>query len=213
MVWDIERGQANEIQPLPWQTDTCLGGWHYDKTILQRHGYKSAARVIRTLVDVVSKNGNLLLSVPVKADGTIDTDEQKIVEGIGAWMDINRESIFGTRPWKVFGEGPQASEANPLHAQGFNEDKGKPATAADIRYTAKGDSTIYVFVLAKPIEAVRLTNLGKSAGKIGRGIAKVEQLGAGSLQFDQTDAALTITPKTDDLAPEQTVVFKISLAE
>ena len=117
MVWDIERGQSNRIEPFVWQTDTCLGGWHYDIGVFNRHRYKSAKTVIQTLADVVSKNGNLLLSVPVRADGTIDSDEVKIVEGIAAWMDINRESIFGTRPWKVFGEGPAMASAAPSGAR------------------------------------------------------------------------------------------------
>ena len=106
MVWDIERGQSSTIEPEPWQTDTCIGDWHYDRKIFERHGYKTAATVVRTLADIVSKNGNLLLSVPVRGDGTLDSDEIAVVEGIAHWMEINRESIFGTRPWKVFGEGP-----------------------------------------------------------------------------------------------------------
>ncbi|CAN5515012.1 alpha-L-fucosidase [soil metagenome] len=212
LVWDIERGQSQHIEPLPWQTDTCIGSWHYDKAILAKHRYKSAATVIRTLVDVVSKNGNLLLSVPVKADGTIDSDERKIVEGIAAWMDVNRESIFGTRPWKVFGEGPQADSPPPISAQGFNEGKTKPATNADVRYTAKGDSTIYAFVLSKPAKEVKLVNLGKAAGRLDRAIASVEQLGAGAVEFKQADETLDITPKLDGLAADQTVVYKITLA-
>jgi alpha-L-fucosidase len=72
MVWDIERGQANDIQPLPWQTDTCIGGWHYDRGLYERNGYKTAATVIQTLVDIVSKNGNLMLNIPVRGDGSID---------------------------------------------------------------------------------------------------------------------------------------------
>ncbi len=84
MVWDIERGQANEIQPLPWQTDTCIGGWHYDRGLYERNGYKTSKTVIQTLVDIVSKNGNLMLNIPVRGDGTIDEKERKIVEEIGA---------------------------------------------------------------------------------------------------------------------------------
>ncbi|RYY09841.1 MAG: alpha-L-fucosidase, partial [Alphaproteobacteria bacterium] len=106
MVWDIERGQSDQIEPLPWQTCTCLGAWHYDRGIAERHGYKSATTVIRTLADVVSKNGNLLLSVPVRGDGTIDDQEEAIVREIAAWMKVHKEAILGTRPWKVAGEGP-----------------------------------------------------------------------------------------------------------
>src|SRR5688572_515108 len=72
MVWDIERGQSNVIEPFTWQTDTCLGDWHYNKRVYEGKRYKSAQTVIHTLVDVVSKNGNLLLNIPVKGNGTID---------------------------------------------------------------------------------------------------------------------------------------------
>ncbi|MBV8781615.1 MAG: alpha-L-fucosidase, partial [Phycisphaerae bacterium] len=90
MVWDIERGQSDKIEPLPWQTDTCIGDWHYNRSVYDRNRYKSAATVIRTLADVVSKNGNLLLSIPVRADGTIDEKERAIVEKVAAWMDVNK---------------------------------------------------------------------------------------------------------------------------
>ena len=111
MVWDIERGQANEIEPYPWQTDTCIGGWHYDRGLYNHNGYKSTKTVIQMLVDIVSKNGNLLLNIPVRGDGTIDDKELKVVEGIAGWMDVNKECIFGTHPWKVFGEGPASAPA------------------------------------------------------------------------------------------------------
>ena len=102
MVWDIERGHSNDIEPLPWQADTCIGGWHYDRGIYNRDEYKTAKTVIQTLIDVVSKNGNLLLNVPVRGDGSIDEKERKVVEDIGQWVNINSESIFDTRPWKIF---------------------------------------------------------------------------------------------------------------
>ena len=125
MAWDIERGVNPTILPHPWQTDTCIGGWHYDRGLYDRNDYKSTKTVIQMLADIVSKNGNLLLNIPVRGDGTIDEKELKVVEGIANWMDVNKECIFGTRPWKVFGEGP-ASAGAALSAQGFNEGKGKP---------------------------------------------------------------------------------------
>ena len=79
MVWDIERGASNQIEPLPWQTDTCIGDWHYQRSRFEKHNYKSTKTVIQTLVDIVSKNGNLMLNIPVRADGTIDSDEQAII--------------------------------------------------------------------------------------------------------------------------------------
>jgi len=230
MVWDIERGQANKIEPQPWQTDTCLGNWHYDRGLYNRNGYKSAKTVIQTLADVVSKNGNLLLNVPVRGDGTIDEKELKVVEGIADWMDVNRECIFGTRPWKVFGEGP-ASGGAALSAQGFNEGKGKPFTAQDVRFTSKGD-TLYAIVLGWPTNGVSIKSLGKSAGPLDQPIRKIELLDGGQkksrppvehlatrlmqhdrsekLKWTQTDDALVIRqPKNrpGDIA----IVFKISL--
>ncbi len=98
MVWDIERGQSNEIEPLPWQTDTCIGSWHYDRRIYDNKKYKSAKTVVHTLADVVSKNGNLLLSIPVKGNGAIDDLERAVVEELGGWMKLNSEAIYVTRP-------------------------------------------------------------------------------------------------------------------
>lgn len=175
MVWDIERGQSNTIEPLPWQTDTCIGSWHYNKPVFTGHRYKSAKTVIHTLIDVVSKNGNLCLSVPVKGDGTIDSDERKIVEDIGRWMAINSEAIYDTRPWKKFGEGPAIENAAPLTAQGFNEGKGKPFTYEDIRFTVKAN-TLYVFFLGWPESQQILVKSIDAAGS-------VELLGHGKIDF------------------------------
>ncbi|MCE5184826.1 MAG: alpha-L-fucosidase [Planctomycetaceae bacterium] len=151
MIWDIEKGASNQIEPQPWQTCTCLGSWHYDRGIYERKGYKSAKTVVHMLVDIVSKNGNLLLSVPLRGDGTFDDQEESILRKLGAWMAANGEAIFATRPWKVFGEGPAMKDAAPLRAQGFNEGKGKPLTAEDVRYTmSKDGKTLYAVVMGRP---------------------------------------------------------------
>ena len=215
MVWDIERGQSNVIEPQPWQTDTCLGDWHYKRSIFEQHRYKSTKTVIQTLADIVSKNGNLLLNVPVRGDGTIDDDELAVVEGIAAWMDVNKEAIFGTRPWKVFGEGP-ASEGVLIKAQGFNEGKGKPFTAEDIRFTAKaaragaeGGGTLYAIVLGQPAGPVRVKSLGLGADLLDRPVRQIEQLGSGQVDWTRTGDALIITPAS---APETpATVFKLTL--
>jgi alpha-L-fucosidase len=189
MIWDIERGQSNEIEPLPWQTDTCIGGWHYDRRIFDYKGYKSAKTVIHTLVDIVSKNGNLLLNIPVRGDGTIDSEERAVVENIGAWMQVNGEAIYGTRPWKVFGEGPAIESAAPINAQGFNEGKGKPFVAEDIRFTVKG-KTLYATMMGWPAanEALIKKLAGNEAGKV----SKVSLLGNDNLSFEQTTAGLKV---------------------
>jgi alpha-L-fucosidase len=121
LVWDIERGQANDILPLPWQTDTCIGSWHYDRGIYEQGRYKTAETVVRMLVDIVSKNGNLLLSIPVRGNGTIDEKELQVLEGIEGWIKVNR-NIFRTRPASLRKAGTQGAA---LSAQGFSE--GGPA--------------------------------------------------------------------------------------
>ncbi|MEV4805320.1 alpha-L-fucosidase [Nonomuraea sp. NPDC049421] len=96
LTWDVERGASDRIEPHPWQTRTCLGSWHYDARRLAEHTYKSAAQAVGMLADVVNKNGNLLLSVPITGDGEIDDDECAILAGIGDRLAVNGEAIFDT---------------------------------------------------------------------------------------------------------------------
>ncbi|BCU78036.1 alpha-L-fucosidase [Luteolibacter sp. LG18] len=119
LVWDIGRGVPGTALPRAWQTDTCIGGWHYDRSLYDRNGYKSAKAVAHMLADIVSKNGNLFLNVPVRADGSIDEKEEGVLEGIAAWMGVNQEAIFGTRPRAVFGEGPASDGAPEFHRAGL----------------------------------------------------------------------------------------------
>jgi len=201
MVWDIERGQANEIQPLPWQTDTCIGGWHYERETYERNGYKTSKTVIQTLVDIVSKNGNLMLNIPVRGDGSIDEKERKIVEEIGAWMKVNSESIYGTRPWKIFGEGPAQQAAAALNAQGFNEGKGKPFTHEDIRFVTKGD-VLYATAMGWPENGkLLIKSLAKNSEHFPKEIQKIEWLPTKqSLIFERNENGLIVSlpQKTSD---------------
>ncbi len=195
MVWDIERGQSNQVEPLPWQTCTCIGNWHYDRRVYDNRAYKSAQTVLHTLIDVVSKNGNLLLSVPVRGNGTIDAQETAIVEEIGRWMARNGEAIYDTRPWKVYGEGPVAeAAAAPMSGAGFNEGKGKPFSAADIRFTAKGDA-VYAFVMGWPQDGkVLVKSLRSATPHLNKRIARIELVGTGRpLDFRQTADGLLVT--------------------
>jgi alpha-L-fucosidase len=176
MVWDIERGQSNKIEPLPWQTCTCIGAWHYDRRIYDNNHYKSAKTVIHMLVDVVSKNGNLLLSVPLRGDGSLDDKAKTVVLDIAKWMKINSESLLGTRPWHTFGEGPAQLEAPELHAQGFNEGRGKPFTSEDIRFTKKG-KVLYAIVMGKTDKKlIKITSLAKGNSAMSS-IRKINLLG------------------------------------
>ena len=193
MVWDIERGQSNVIEPLPWQTDTCLGEWHYDRRIYEKKGYKTAKTIIHTLADVVSKNGNLMLNVPVRGDGTIDSEELAIVEDIGAWLRPNSESVFGTRPWTIFGEGPASEEIVALSAQGFNEGKGKPFSGQDIRFTTKGNA-LYAIALGPPKEnKLTIKSLALHSQHYKQEIGKVTLIQNGAhLSFERTTRGLIV---------------------
>jgi alpha-L-fucosidase len=203
MVWDIERGQANEIQPLPWQTDTCIGDWHYNRGVYNDNRYKSSKTVIQTLVDIVSKNGNLMLNIPVRGDGTIDEKEKKIVEGIGQWMKVNSESIYGTRPWKIFGEGPAQQATAQLSGPGFNEGKNKPFTHEDIRFATKGD-VLYATAMGWPEDRkLVIKSLAKNSQYFPKEIQKIEWVATKqSLAFERNDNALVVTlpeKNSDDL--------------
>jgi len=201
ITWDIERGVPATSLPFAWQTDTCIGGWHYDRGTYDHNRYKTAKNVIQMLADIVSKNGNLLLNIPVRSDGTIDEKEVKVLEGIAAWMDVNKEAIFDTRPWTIFGEGP-ASAGTPISAQGFNEGKGKPFTWQDVRFTAKGDA-LYAIVLDNPGKKdVVLHFLTETAGLK---VKAVSRLGyTGKLEWKQDKQGLTVTMPV--VKPDDSVV-------
>jgi len=167
--------------------------------------------VIHTLVDVVSKNGNLLLNVPVRGDGTIDSDELAVVIEIGDWMQINKESIYATRPWKIFGEGPAKDSAAPLSAQGFNEGKGKPFEAQDIRFNTKG-KILYATALGWPTDGkINIKSLFKGSELYPNAVKSVKLLGAmGSAKFVQTSEGLSITVPGEKTKLGYALVFKIS---
>jgi alpha-L-fucosidase len=193
MVWDVERGAPDKPQTKAWQTCTCIGDWHYNRGVYEQNHYKSAATVIRMLVDIVSKNGNLLLNIPVRGDGSIDDKEVAILEGIAAWMDMNKESIFDTRPWKIYGEGPSVDSVNPLNAAGFNEGK-IGYNEKDIRYNQKGN-VLYATVLGVPSSDISLKSLGKKMDV--SNIKKIEILGSTEkLKWEQkADSLVIIKPK------------------
>jgi len=193
MVWDIERGQSNVIEPLPWQTDTCIGSWHYDRGIYNNKSYKSAKTVIHTLADVVSKNGNLLLNIPVRGNGTIDELEHAIVVEVGEWMAANSEAIYDTRPWKLFGEGPATETASAMSGPGFNEGSGKPFGASDIRFTTK-NGLVYATVLGWPENGqVLIKSMKKGGANLDKEVSAVEMVGSGEkLKFSGTNEGLLV---------------------
>jgi alpha-L-fucosidase len=209
LVWDVERGATEDIQDKPWQSCTCIGGWHYDRGLYNRNGYKSAKTVMQMLVDIVSKNGNMLLNIPVRGDGTIDEKELKVVEGITKWMDINSECIYETRPWHIYGEGPKVDNANPIKAQGFNEGKGGPYTSKDIRFTKKGD-VLYAVVMEWPEdkEEILIKSLGTDSQYYSENMDNVKVLGGDIVSFKfENDALRVKLPAKSEM--EAPVVFRI----
>jgi len=177
LVFDVERGVTQGGEVLPWQTDTCIGSWHYERRVFEQHRYKTAGQVVQMLIDIVSKNGNLMLSIPVRGDGTIDEDELKVVEGLAAWMGPNGEGIFATRPWKVYGEGPSVASPAPRGQFGGARDV-RPYTSEDIRFTAKGD-VLYAFAMSWPENGtLTIKSLARGSVEFPREIARVELLGA-----------------------------------
>ena len=180
-VQDLERGVMHGINPNPWQTDTCVGNWYYQTGC----GYKSPAIILQMLADIVAKNGNLLLNFPPRPDGTLDESEEKILAELAAWMPINGEAIFGTRPWPVYGEGPSKVKKGA----NFNEGSLK-YTARDIRFTTKGDA-LYALALGWPGDGkIVVQSLAKAAGRI----SDVALLGCkDKLVWSQTDEGLVVT--------------------
>lgn len=207
MVLDIERGQSNEIEALPWQTCTCIGNWHYDRRIYDANGYRSARTVVHMLIDVVSKNGNLLLSVPVRGNGSIDERERAVVEEIGQWMAMYGSAIYDTRPWRVAGEGPVLEAAASQSKQGFNEGQGIAFSSADVRYTCK-ENDLYAFVMGWPAQGTVLLR------QLRRGVLPVRQVAlhgsASPLAFKQQDDGLLVHLPSDRPALPYAFALKIS---
>jgi alpha-L-fucosidase len=184
-VLDVERGQLAGIRPLYWQTDTSVSNksWGY----IQNDTFKSPEFVVHQLIDIVSKNGNLLLNIGPRSDGTIPEEVQQVLRDVGAWLKINGDAIYGTRVWKIYGEGP-----TKVTEGAFHDTDTQPYTAEDFRFTKKGD-VLYAIELGWPSgrEAV-IHSLG-SAAKDHPRIAAVALLGSDAkLAFDQRDDGLHI---------------------
>ena len=183
IVEDVERGFLDGINPVPWQTSTCIGQWHYDRGLYERRGYKPAKEVVQRLADVVAKNGNLLLSIPQRGDGSIDELEEQILEDLARWIAMNGDAIYGTRPWHRFGEGPTQLAA------GFqNEGQGLHFTGADIRFTTKAGALNAIFLDWPEAEAT-IASLGTSALP-GARVEQVRLLGGPVLDFTRDGRGL-----------------------
>ncbi|MGD0876679.1 MAG: alpha-L-fucosidase [Anaerolineales bacterium] len=179
-VLDIERSQLPQIFPSVWQTDTSVGDWFYNL----RDVYKTPAQITETLVDIVSKNGNLLLNIPQLPDGTLDEECVYILGSLAKWMKVNGEGIYGTRPWTASGEGP-----SQVVIEGFKEDAVQ-WTLEDFRFTAKGNQ-VYAFQMKWP-EGGKSVIRSLAKGKIAN-VTEVKVLGSDApFKFEQTSRGLAL---------------------
>jgi alpha-L-fucosidase len=201
-VFDIERGQSADIRPRFWQTCTSVSktSWGY----VTNHEYKQAGDIVDDLIDIVSKNGTMLLNIGPKADGTIPGEEQAMLRAIGRWLDVNGEAIYATRPWQVFGEGP-----TQVVAGSFADVKRAPFTSGDFRFTMKGD-TLYAIAFAWPESDHKLVVRSLATGhELAAGeVRGVRLLGYdGQVKWSQSADGLTV-----ELPADPPCEFAVALA-
>ncbi|WFR58643.1 alpha-L-fucosidase [Anaerocolumna sp. AGMB13025] len=176
-VLDIEKSQLDKIQEKPWQTDTCIGNWFYDA----KQTYKRPEQIIEMLVDIISKNGTMLLNVLQRPDGTIDEEARFILKELGKWFEICGEAVYDTRPFRVFGEGDTR-----VLIEGFKEEKTQ-WNSSDYRFTAK-KGILYAFILEASENRVAVIKTLKPEEKV----TSVDLLGHGPVEFAQNYGILTV---------------------
>ncbi|MER2494389.1 alpha-L-fucosidase [Catenovulum sediminis] len=202
-VYDYERGRPNKLKDEYWMTDTSPGAWFYR----QNAQFVEPNEIIDILIDIVSKNGLMLLNVPPNPDGSIPQEMQDMLLNIGQWLNMNGEGIYETRPWKAFGEGPTR-----IRAGGHKVEKQKIAyTDKDIRFTRKGDNTLYMFVLDKPQADIIVKTLSTDLTLLDGEIDSIEMLGSGQKVHWQHNSEGLVINKPHTIPNDYAVGYKINL--
>src|SRR5579859_2631845 len=198
-VEDLERGVMPGINPYPWQTDTSIGDWFYNRN----WKFRPVSWTIHMLADIVSKNGNLLLNVVQRPDGSLDPEVEQMLHEMADWIALNGEAIYGTRPWLVYGEGPVRTKGGH-----FKEDFNY--TSKDIRFTTKG-KTLYAVALGWPDDGQLLVrSLARTGANPNSKVTKVSLLGyQGKVEWTQTADGLSVRLPAQKLSP-YTCALKIS---
>jgi len=182
-IQDIERGGHSGLADFVWQTDTCIGGWYYQ----EGRRYKTIEHVVHMLIDIVSKNGNLLLNIPLRPDGSIDEREEAFLKGMGEWMKVCGEALYGTRPWIAYGEGPRKGGGGHFRENAIRY------TPRDFRFNTRGENTLHAFFMAWPEDGTLLIR-SLAGGQDVRGTVEAVSLVGhdGRLPFRQTEDGLAV---------------------
>ncbi len=204
-VPDVERGQFADMKPYYWQTDTAIAynSWCWT----ENNVFKPAEDLVRDLVDVVSKNGTFLLNVGPKADGTISAEETAVLDAIGDWMRVNGEAVYGTRPWRIYGEGPTA-----IREGAFADGERKGFNHRDVRYTRKGDKLYVTFLAPSPDGVYRAPALARHSDGHGvfHGLVRAaERLDGKPCAWERGEDGLTI--RTEKGAGAMPVSFRVTV--
>jgi len=176
-ILDIERSQLPGIQGKPWHTDTCIGNWFYDA----KQQFKRPGHIIEMLIDIVSKNGTMLLNILQRPDGSVDDEALYILNEIASWTSCCGEGLYGTRHWRTFGEG-----FSQVHIEGFTEEE-VAWTETDFRFTSKGN-TVYAFIMKTPQNRTIVIRSFKPEEKA----ASVRLLGGGEVSYSQNFGVITV---------------------
>ncbi len=189
-VLDFERGQTAEIQPFYWQTDTSVSNksWGY----IENDNFKTPDFIVKQLADIISKNGNLLMNIGPRADGTIPDGVQQVLRSVGGWLKINGDAVYGTRPWTVYGEGPTQVKAGSFH-----DTDTVAYTPGDFRFTTK-DKQLYAIEMEWPTDGAAVIHSLSSTTAGARAVSAVTLLESGEqLKFTQQPDGLHIQVPKD----------------